>query len=52
MKTCLNALNGITNEISSKVYKDYGWNPIDVRMFFIYDSGDKRDLINKIKGYN
>ncbi|KAJ9690162.1 hypothetical protein PVL29_012688 [Vitis rotundifolia] len=29
MKVCFNALNGITNEISSKVYKDYGWKPVD-----------------------
>lgn len=29
MKICFNALDGITNDISSKVYGDYGWNPID-----------------------
>ncbi|XP_034691748.1 (3S,6E)-nerolidol synthase 1-like [Vitis riparia] len=29
MKICFNALNGITNEISSKVYNDHGWNPME-----------------------
>ncbi|GLU23177.1 hypothetical protein SLE2022_392020 [Rubroshorea leprosula] len=29
MKICLKALYDITNEISHKVYKQHGWNPID-----------------------
>uniref|UniRef100_A0AAU7LL55 Linalool/nerolidol synthase n=1 Tax=Zanthoxylum ailanthoides TaxID=159071 RepID=A0AAU7LL55_9ROSI len=28
MKICFNALNDITNEISNKVYKEYGYNPV------------------------
>jgi (3S)-linalool synthase len=29
MKICFKALNNITNEISYKIYKEHGWNPVD-----------------------
>lgn len=29
MKICLDALYGITNEMSEQIYKKYGWNPTD-----------------------
>lgn len=29
MKICFKTLDEITNEISNKVYKEHGWNPVD-----------------------
>lgn len=29
MKICFKALNNITNEISYKIYKEHGWNPVE-----------------------
>ncbi|KAL6333747.1 hypothetical protein AAG906_028933 [Vitis piasezkii] len=29
MKICFKTLDDITNEISNKVYKEHGWNPVD-----------------------
>ncbi|XP_021666789.2 probable terpene synthase 13 isoform X2 [Hevea brasiliensis] len=29
MRTCFNALDKVTNEISYKLYKQHGWNPVD-----------------------